>query len=144
MPTGSGSFTVAAWIRPASNSPKTAYILVNRTVTGGKPGSWTGASWNGWNMRFISDGYRLSVDYQSKWREHQDDNQSLRGAIPGTAYNDGMWHHVALTRQTTEDTSGATTVYQYVSTLYFDGEAIATKELTGNQGIASDFRTGRN
>lgn len=140
VPTGSGSFTVAAWIRPASNSPKTAYILVNRTVTGGKPGSWTGALWNGWNMRFISDGYRLSVDYQSKWREHQDDNQSLRGAIPGTAYNDGKWHHVALTRQTTEDTSGATTKYQYVSTLYFDGEAIATKELTGNQGIASDAR----
>ena len=141
VPTGSGSFTVAAWIRPASNSPKTAYILVNRTVTGGKPGSWTGASWNGWNMRFISEGYYLSVDYQNSWREHKDDNQSLRGRIPGTvAYNDGKWHHVALTRQVTEDTSGATTKYQYVSTLYFDGEAIATKELTVNQGIASDAR----
>lgn len=140
VPNGSGSFTVAAWIRPASNSPKTAYVLVNRTVTGGKPGSWSGALWNGWNMRFISDGYYLSVDYQNAWREHKDDNQSLRGKIPGTAYNDGKWHHVALTRQTTEDTSGATTVYQYVSTLYFDGEAIATKDLTGNQSVASDAR----
>lgn len=140
VPGGQNSFTVAAWIRPASNSPKTAYILVNRTVSGGKPGSWSGALWNGWNMRFVESGAKLSVDYQNAWREHKDDEQSLRGAIPATAYNDGKWHHVALTREVTEDTSGGTTVTHYVSRLFFDGAQIAEKELTGNQVVATDAR----
>ena len=140
VPGSMNSFTVAAWIRPASNSPKTAYILVNRTVTGGKPGSWTGSLWNGWNMRFVDNGTKLSVDYQNAWREHKDDAQSLRGAIPATAYNDGQWHHVALTREVVEDTSGATTVTHYYSKLYFDGAQIAEKELTGNQVVATDAR----
>lgn len=140
VPGGQNSFTVAAWIRPASNSPKTAYILVNRTVSGGKPGSWSGALWNGWNMRFVESGAKLSVDYQNQWRDHLDDKQSLRGAIPETAYNDGQWHHVALTREVVEDTSGGTTVTHYTSKLYFDGVQIAEKELTGNQNVATDAR----
>lgn len=140
VPGGQNSFTVAAWIRPASNSPKTAYILVNRTVSGGKPGSWTDAQWNGWNMRFIENGTMLSVDYQNGWRNHVDDAQSLRGAIPATAYNDGNWHHVALTREVTEETPGTSTITRFFSKLYFDGVQVAEKELTVNQSVATDAR----
>lgn len=140
VPGAQNAFTVTAWIRPASNSPKSAYILVNRTVSGGKPGSWSGALWNGWNMRFVESGAKLSVDYQNQWREHKDDAQCLQGAIPATAYNDGQWHHIALTREVVEDTSGSTTVTHYVSRLYFDGKQIVEKELTGNQSVATDAR----
>lgn len=140
VPAGGSAFTVAAWIRPASDSPKTAYVLVNRTIGGGKPAAWTGAAWDGWNMRFVDGGTKLSVDFETAWREHKDDAQSLRGSIPATAYNDGQWHHVAVARAVQEEYADGKTTYRYFVTLYFDGAQIVTKELTVNQSVNKSTR----
>ena len=122
---GSGAFTVAAWIRPNSDSASSAYVLVNRTITGGKPTEWTGASWDGWHVRFWSSS-KLAIGYTSNWQTPSSSSSLfVTGDLPNsTCYKDGNWHHVAVTRD--EDNK---------TTLYFDGAKIAEGTITSNQSV---------
>ena len=53
VPTGSSPFTWSGWLRPDSTSTKTAYLVICSPITGGKSGgSWSGATWGGWHLRF--------------------------------------------------------------------------------------------
>jgi len=77
-------------------------------------------------------GSNLAVDFQNGWRGPQDDTQCLMTPIPaGTSYNDGKWHHVAITR--TAD---------FTVSLYWDGVLLRSKTLTKNQTIPSTVRLG--
>lgn len=126
---GTGSFSVSAWIRPNADSPATAYVLVNRTVTGGVPNAWTGAAWNGWHVRFWNA--KLAIGYTSSWTDPgKSPALFLTGDLPdGTASTkDGKWHQIVVTRDAADTSKSLTT-------LYFDGEKIAEGVLTSNQNV---------
>lgn len=127
LPTGTATFTVSTWLRPNSDSPSMAYLMVYRTVTGGKPTSWSGAQWDGWHVRFNGSG-KIAFGYTSKW-ENPVDARFIMGSVPSNAYKDGQWHHLVVTR----DAEGT-------STLYFDGAAVGSKKIAENQSIPTTAR----
>ena len=127
VPSGNAPFSVSVWLRPNSDSAASAYLLVNRTSTGGYPGSWTGSSWNGWNVRF--SGGKLAIDFQDKWRNPSDDAGCVMATYPSGDNSDGAWHYLAVTRDASKKVS-----------LYWDGNLLASKTLSNNQNVASTAR----
>jgi len=128
VPSGTNPFSVSVWLRPQSTSASQAYLLVNRTSTGGYPTKWDGADWNGWCVRFTSNS-KIAWDFQNGWRNPADDTQCVMATYPSGSTNDGKWHHLVITRDASLKAS-----------LYWDGKLLAAKTLSKNQDVASTVR----
>ena len=131
LPTGTNPFTVTAWIRPNSVSLNSAYLILHTPVTGGQPGGWIGNSWDGWYVRFATNG-KLGVGFKA-WYSCQDGSVAnvLQMDVPSGSHNDGKWHHVAIRR----DASGKVR-------LFWDGAKSAEKTISGSIGANSAIRIG--
>ena len=131
LPTGTNPFTVTAWIRPNNVSLNSAYLILHTPVTGGQPGGWIGNSWDGWYVRFATNG-KLGVGFKS-WYSCQDGSVAnvLQMDVPSGSHNDGKWHHVAIRR----DASGKVR-------LFWDGTKSAEKTISGSIGATSAIRIG--
>ena len=125
LPSGTSPFTVSVWIRPSSNSSKTAYIINRMQLVSGKPNAWTAPNrWSGWLFRFVGDGDRLLVHFNGWSGTPEDSNKGALAWIPAGQYNDGKWHHAAFSLNSAKKV-----------TIYWDGVKVGAHTLTtGNVG----------
>lgn len=103
LPTGSGDYTIALWLKMASGNPKKGGILF----------------WGTWNKGAQSTVFRCAQDKATgnfMYSHYGSDFQVTQA----TDAFDGEWHHVAIVRE-----SGT-------ETFYLDGAAVESKTLTAD------------